>query len=108
MKSPTANWDYRCPLWCTGVHEVSDDLDVAHRSEVTSVPAIERIVGGKGDGEAALTVDLALGLEWKRGETWVWISPEDDVTRGLVLSVESANRLCRALSTLLATSVQSP
>lgn len=92
---------HNCPLWCNGVHEISSDLSVSHRSDVVPVPAVEKRLLGNGDTDIICTVDLALGLEEKEGETWVWISPEDDITRGLVLSAESGVRLARSLKKLL-------
>lgn len=92
---------HACPLWCNGVHEVADDLSVSHRSELVPVPAIVRYPNANSMNVQAVAVSLALGLEQRSGETWVWVSPEDDVARGIVMSAETGRRLARQLTTLL-------
>lgn len=92
-----------CPTWCTGDHELSDDLRLAHRSEATSVPAIERVDDPAGNASHVATVNLIVGLEKSAAELWVWIGPEDDAGRGLTLSAESARRLQTALGDILHT-----
>lgn len=86
-----------CPAWCTGGHEPSDEAPVTHRSNPTSVPAVERRGSREGGLGAAATVELVVGLEQSRAELWVWIGPEDDASRSLAISFESAGRLNRAL-----------
>jgi hypothetical protein len=93
--------DALCPAWCTGDHELSDDLRLAHRSEAISVPAVERVDDPARRTPHATTVNLIVGLEKSSAELWVWIGPEDDARRGLTLSAESAHRLQSALSDIL-------
>ena len=92
---------HSCPPWCNRVHEVADDFSVSHRSEVVAVPAIVRYPDASSMNVQLVAVNLALGLEQRSGETWVWISPEDDVARGIVMSAESGRRLSRQLISLL-------
>ncbi len=93
--------DAACPPWCNGSHDHLEAYGASHRSDPRSVPAIERRHGTDGlafDHVAA--GDLTVGVESRWGDTWVWISPEDNVRRGLVLSKESAHRLARMLVAL--------
>ncbi|MFS0793545.1 hypothetical protein [Microbacterium sp. 1P10AE] len=60
---------------------------------------IERRAGaGAAPFDRVAATDLAVGVEVRWGDTWIWITPEDDVRRGLVLSKESAHRLVRTLT----------
>ncbi|MDY0830137.1 hypothetical protein SK224_13470 [Microbacterium sp. BG28] len=95
--------DELCPAWCTGDHDLSDDLRLAHRSEARSVPAVERLDDPAHNVPQATTVNLIVGLEKSAAELWVWIGPEDDAERGLTLSAESAHRLQNALGDILHT-----
>ena len=94
--------DTACPPWCNGVHDHLESRSASHRSDPRAVPAVER---RHGSDEVAFdrvaSGDLTVGIESRWGDTWVWISPEDNVRRGLVLSQESAHRLARMLSTVL-------
>jgi hypothetical protein len=101
MRDYFAGDDALCPAWCTGDHELSDDLRLAHRSEAISVPAVECIDDPARGTPRATTANLIVGLEKSSGELWVWIGPEDDAKRGLALSAESAHRLQNALSDIL-------
>lgn len=89
--------NYSCPLWCNGYHEISEDLSVSHRSNMVSVPAIVRHPDSNPARDRVIAVDLAIGLERKSGENWLWLSPEDDIHRGLVVSAETGRRLSRSL-----------
>jgi len=86
-----------CPAWCTGFHDPTETEDGSHRSTPWPVAVIERRAGGEGPYDRIAATELAVGVEVRWGETWVWITPEDDVRRGLVLTRESAQRLIRAL-----------
>jgi hypothetical protein len=84
-----------CPDWCTGEHEVDDDLRLVHRSDGIVVPGVERVSTAEGEFSDAQSVDLVVGLQESAGETWVWLSPAEDVSRSLVLTMETARRLWR-------------
>ncbi|MDQ1131156.1 hypothetical protein [Microbacterium sp. SORGH_AS_0888] len=90
-----------CPPWCNGRDEVTERMQLVHRSDPIPVPAVERVADDDGGFGSAATVDLIVGLERVDSETWVWIGPEEDVRRSLVLTEESARRLCHALIALL-------
>jgi len=90
-----------CPPWCNGEHEVTDDLHVVHRSEGIIVPGVERVISTQGSINPPTVIELAIGLEHRDGETWVWLGPDQPVQRTTVLSVESTRRLIREVERLL-------
>lgn len=91
--------DAACPRWCNGVHDLPEGEPVSHRSDPWPVAVIERRRGGGGAPfDRIAATDLAVGVEVRWGDTWIWITPEDDVRRGLVLTKESAQRLVRTLT----------
>lgn len=71
-----------------------------HRSDAITVPAIERRPTPLNYSDAH-SVDLVVGLEQCGLDMWVWIGPDDDVDRSLVLTPESARRLIRTMSMIL-------
>ena len=100
MKSP--RWQLgsasACPRWCNGVHDHPAHESAAHRSDPWPVAVIERRAGTGASFDRVAATDLAVGVEVRWGDTWIWITPDDDVRRGLVLSRESAQRLARTLT----------
>ncbi|WP_441005410.1 DUF6907 domain-containing protein [Microbacterium sp. CFBP 8790] len=93
-----------CPEWCNGQDDGTDDVNFVHRSDPHTVPVVERVPDGEGGFGAASSTDLIIGLERINGDTWVWIGPDEDVHRSLVLTEESARRLSRTLIALLSKS----
>ncbi|MCC4908087.1 hypothetical protein [Microbacterium sp. cx-59] len=99
--------DAPCPVWCTGDHDASKNRRLTHRSNPAAVAAVERR-GRLEDGPSIpVTVDLIVGLEQSHSELWVWLGPEDDASRGMAISFESAQRLSRALAQTLESAQQS-
>lgn len=90
-----------CPPWCTGEHEMGDDLRLSHRSEGVIVPGVERVITAQGGGQTPTVTEIAIGLEYTAGETWVWFGPERPLQRTTVLSVESTRRMLREMERLL-------
>jgi hypothetical protein len=91
--------DGACPRWCNGIHDHPEHESASHRGDPWQVPVIERRAGmGADPFDRIAATDLAVGVEARWGDTWVWITPEDDVRHGLVLSMESAQRLVRTLT----------
>ena len=90
-----------CPPWCATVHDDTETAHVSHRSDPWPVAVVERRTGRNGEPfDRVAATELAVGAESRWGDTWIWITPEDDVRRGLVLTRECAQRLVRALVTV--------
>lgn len=84
--------EYSCPEWCASLHDEEMVADRRHQSEVVPVAVVERVTD---DAPAAEDLHLALFRFLEDNETWVGIEQ-------LQITLESAHRLLRELTALLA------
>lgn len=84
--------ELQCPQWCASLHDEALVEDRRHESEIRPVAVITRVTN---DAPAAEEIHAALFQFLNEDETWVGIEH-------LQISPESARRLIRALTALLA------
>ncbi len=84
--------ELQCPQWCASLHDEALVEDRRHESEIRPVAVITRVTD---DSPVAEEVHVALFQFLDEDETWVGIEH-------LQISPESARRLIRELTVLLA------
>lgn len=96
----------RCPAWCVVNHVASDELDgVVHESAHLPVAGVVPQRGHGSDGvpqRQAVPTELYLARYQYAGETDEWLYVGDG-RHGLEVSLETAQRLRRAIGRLMDT-----
>lgn len=94
-----------CPVWCDDDHVGQEHPDDRmHLADFSPIPAVIRDPRDPNDGEhPALAVDLALVTFQTFDDPEIWVTLASEQHHHLTLSLESAARLHRRLTQLLAT-----
>ncbi len=105
MHGSRPSWQVgECPPWCASEHQERDHPDDrVHRSHSVAVPVTVRqtsFVGASIRREAGPSeLEIALSRIDGDAETWVYVG--DGPARNLELTVESGERVLRAISAVL-------
>ncbi len=92
-----------CPPWCVVDHRGAHPEDLIHQDAGVLVAAVVRPPGLARTGEPE-TLIVQRNRHLSESTEWIDIQSADEGSSRLVLSYESAERLLRALGTVLARS----